>query len=121
MALIVAVAAAAAVGGMYAVRRRSSVDHFFIEGERGAGIFAFLRTAFAVLLALVVLGAFDSLKNGKPGAEQEATTVVDLSRTAEFFPPAQRDPLEGVLICYGRAVIHDEWPAMKRGERSPVV
>jgi len=121
MALIVAVAAAAAVGVMYAVRRRSSVDHFFIEVERGAGIFAFLGTAFAVLLAFVVLGAFDSFNNAKTGAEQEATTVVELSRTAEFFPPAQRDPLEGVLICYGRAVIHDEWPAMKRGERSPVV
>src|SRR5881392_1804278 len=121
MALIVAVAAAAAVGVMYAVRRRSSVDHFFIEVERGAGIFAFLGTAFAVLLAFVVLEAFDSFNNAKTGAEQEATTVVELSRTAEFFPPAQRDPLEGVLICYGRAVIHDEWPAMKLGERSPVV
>jgi protein-S-isoprenylcysteine O-methyltransferase Ste14 len=121
VALIVAVAAGAAVGLMYAVRRRSSVDHFFIEIERGAGIFAFLGTAFAVILAFVVLEAFGSFNDAKGGAEDEATTVVQLSRTAEFFPPSQRDPLEGVLICYGRAVIHDEWPAMKEGERSPVV
>ena len=46
---------------------------------------------------------------------------MQLSRTAEFFPPAERDPIEGVLICYGRAVIHEEWPAMKEGDRSPVV
>jgi hypothetical protein len=119
--LIVAVAAAGAVGIMYEVRRRSSVDHFFIEIERGAGIFTFLGTAFAVILAFVVLAAFQSFNDAKSGAEDEAITVVQLSRTAQFFPPSERDPLEGVLICYGRSVIHDEWPAMKEGRRSPVV
>lgn len=121
MALIVAAAAAAAVGLMYTVRRRSSVDHFFVEVERGAGIFAFLGTAFAVLLAFVVLEAFESFNAAKDGAEEEATTVVQMSRTAEFFPPAERDPIEGVLVCYGRGVIHDAWPAMKHGHRSEVV
>jgi hypothetical protein len=121
MSLIVAVCATATVALMYVVRGRSSVDHFFIEIERGAGIFAFLGTAFAVLLAFVVLEAFDSFNNAKSGAEEEATTVVQLTRTAEFFPAAQRDPIDGVMICYGRAVIHDEWPAMRHGDRSPVV
>jgi hypothetical protein len=119
--LIVAVCSAAAVGLMYVVRRRARTDHFFIEIERGAGIFAFLGTAFAVILAFVVLAAFQSFNDAKAGAEREATAVVQLSRTAEFFPPAQRDPLEGVLICYGRAVVDDEWPAMKDGDRSPLV
>ena len=119
--LIVAVAAAAAVGVMYQVRRRSSVDHFFIEIERGAGIFAFLGTAFAVILAFVVLAAFQSFNDAKSGAEQEATALVELSRTAQFFPPERRDPIEGSLTCYGRAVIDDEWPKMKEGERSQLV
>jgi hypothetical protein len=121
MGLIVAVAGAAAVGTIYLVRRRSRVDHFFIEIERGAGIFAFLGTAFAVLLAFVVLEAFQSFNDAKTGAEEEATTLVQLSRTADFFPAAERAPIQGALICYGRAVIHDEWPAMKDGTRSPVV
>ena len=47
--------------------------------------------------------------------------MVELSRTAEFFPAPEKDPIEGVLICYGRAVIHEEWPAMKSGDRSPLV
>jgi hypothetical protein len=68
-----------------------------------------------------VLAAFQSFNDAKSGAEDEATTVLQISRTAEFFPPAERDPLEGVLICYGRAVIKDDWPAMKHGNRSPVV
>jgi hypothetical protein len=121
MALIVGGVAGIAVGLMYAIRRRSRVDYFFIEVERGAGTFAFIGTAYAVLLAFVVLVAFQSFNDAKTGAEEEATTVLQLSRTAEFFPPAERAPIEGVLTCYGRAVVHEEWPAMKEGTRSPIV
>jgi hypothetical protein len=121
MALIVAGAAGAAVGLMYLARRQSSDEHTFIATERATGIFGFLGTAFAVLLAFVVLEAFGSFNDAKEGADEEATTLVQLSRTAEFFPPEQADPVEGVLVCYGRAVIHDEWPEMRHGERSPVV
>ena len=65
MALIVGGAAAIAVGLMYAIRRWARVDYFFIEVERGAGVFAFLGTAFAVLLAFVVLEAFQSFNDAK--------------------------------------------------------
>ena len=69
MALIVGGAAAVAVGLMYAIRRRARVDHFFIEVERGAGVFAFIGTAFAVLLAFVVLEAFESFNDAKTEAQ----------------------------------------------------
>jgi Protein of unknown function (DUF4239) len=121
MALIVGGAAAIAVGLIYVIRRRSRADYFFVEVERGAGTFAFIGTAYAVLLAFVVLAAFQSFNDAKTGAEEEAISIVQLSRTAEFFPPAERDPIEASLICYGRAVIHQEWPAMKEGKRSPIL
>jgi hypothetical protein len=121
LALIVGGAAAVAVSLMYLIRRRSRVDHFFVEIERGAGVFAVIGTAFAVILAFVVLEAFGSFNDARTGAEQEASTLVTMSRTAEFFPREQRDVLEGDLICYGRAVINDEWPRLKDGQRSPVV
>jgi len=121
MGLIVAGAAVVAVGLMYVVRRRSRVDLFFSEIERGAGIFAFIGTAYAVLLAFVVLEAFQSFNDARTGAEQEATTIVQMSRTAEFFSAAERAPVDGVLICYGRAVINQEWPAMRHGGRSAIL
>ena len=40
--------------------------------------------------------------------------------TAELLPSATLD-LRAGLICYGRAVAHQKWPAMRRGERSPTV
>ncbi|MFL5906700.1 MAG: hypothetical protein ACJ75Z_03785 [Solirubrobacterales bacterium] len=121
LALIVGGAAAAAVGLMYLIRNRSRVDHFFVEIERGAGVFAMIGTAFAVILAFVVLEAFGSFNDARTGAEQEASLLVQMSRTAEFFPPEQRDAMEADLICYGRSVIHDEWPRLQDGQRSPLV
>ena len=121
VAAIVGAITVAVIGVMYAVRRRARRDFFFVEVERGAGGFAFLGTAFAVLLAFVVFEAFDSFNEARTGAETEATSVVQLSRTADFFPPAESDQLEGILVCYGRAVINYEWPAMREGDRSPEV
>ena len=82
LAVIVTAAALAGVALMFVVRRRMRDDHFFVEVERGAGVFAFLGTAFAVLLAFVVLEAFGSFNDARTGAESEATAVVELSRNS---------------------------------------
>ena len=121
VAAIVLAVAALAVALMHVVRRRSTSEYYFVEIERGAGVFAFLGTAFAVLLAFVVFEAFDSFNEARSGAETEATSILQLSRTADFFPPDESDVLEGQLICYARAVVHHEWPTMKEGDRSSVV
>lgn len=122
MAAIVAAVAGASVALMFVVhRRRAPGARFFVEVEKGTGVFTFIGTAFAVLLAFVVLEAFGSFNDARSGAESEATSVVELSRNSEFFAVADRERLAGPLICYARAVISSEWPAMERGERSPLV
>ena len=84
--------------------------------------FDFLGTAFAVLLAFVVLEAYTSYNDAKSGAEAEAEAVLQLSRTVEAFEPEEHERLDGLLVCYGRAVIHHGWPAMQdTREGSPVV
>ena len=106
---------------MHQVRGRARVDHFYEEIERGAGIFSFLGTAFAVLLAFVVLEAFQNFNDARSSAEEEATNVVELSRYAAYFTADDRNRLVGDLICYGRAVANIEWKLMETGQRSPVV
>jgi hypothetical protein len=122
LAAIVIAVAGASVALMFVVhRRRAPGDRFFVEVEKGTGVFTFVGTAFAVLLAFVVLEAFGSFNDARSGAESEATSVVELSRYSEFFARADRERFAGRLICYARAVISDEWPAMQHGERSPLV
>jgi hypothetical protein len=47
--------------------------------------------------------------------------VLDMTRTAAAFPPGQRDELRGEFLCYGRAVVDQEWPAMRNGHPSRLV
>jgi hypothetical protein len=78
-------------------------------------------TLFAVVVAFLILAAFQTYDGAKTGAQSEATAVLDLARTVAFFPGSQRDQLRSDLVCYGRAVVQQEWPAMRNGHSSPVV
>jgi Protein of unknown function (DUF4239) len=121
VAVIVAVAVAAGVSLMYAVRRTARADYFLTDTTRGSAIFGVVGTAFAVLLAFVMFVAFQSYTNARDASTAEASAVGRMFRTAEFFDPAQRDELHAELVCYARAVVHQEWPAMADGESSSVV
>ena len=118
--VIVAGASALAVLLLALVRRR--VDGpLLLEPTRGTPMMTIVGTAFAVLLAFVTLAAFQTYNGAKRGAASEAVAVLEMSRTAALFPSAQRDELRADLVCYGRAVVRQEWPAMRRGRRSLVV
>jgi len=113
--LTIAVVVAVAVGALLLVRRRAPDGGYFTSGDRAAGMFGVLASGFAILLGFVVFLAFESFDSSRAGAETEATTVAQQYETARFLPVAVRDRLGGELICYGRSVIHQEWPAMERG------
>ncbi|HEX6115811.1 MAG TPA: hypothetical protein VFY99_01840 [Solirubrobacterales bacterium] len=121
MGLIVAGAATAGIGVMYAVRRRANVDEFLTDTTRGSAIFGVIGTAFAVLLAFVMFVAFESFNEARDAAEAEAAEVKNLFHSASFLPAEDRDELQGELNCYGRAVVHQEWEAMRSGDDAPGV
>jgi hypothetical protein len=114
--------AAICIGLLWLARRSPLNERFSSQlGEHGRA-FDFLGIAFAILLGFVVLQAYDSYNEAKRGAEQEAQAILELTRTASAFAPEEHARLEGELICYGRAVIEQGWPAMRDGgEGSPVV
>src|SRR3954453_5943820 len=119
MAAIVVAVAAASVAVMLVVRRSIRDEAKVQELDRRVpSVFAFVGTAFAVLLAFVVFEAFDNYDQARAAADTEALTVVQISRTADGFAPAQRNEFEGLLLCYARAVVHHDWPAMKEGDQS---
>jgi hypothetical protein len=113
--LIVGLAVALAVSALLLVRRRAPDGSFFADGDRAAGIFGVLATGFSVLLGLIVFLAFTSYDQSRSGAETEALLIAQQFETAQFFPVAVREQLGGELICYGRSVVHQEWPRMRSG------
>jgi hypothetical protein len=88
---------------------------------RGTPMAIVAGTTNAVLLAFVILAAFQTYNGSKAGAASEANAVLDMARTAALFPAAERDRLRSDLVCYGRAVVNEEWPAMRNGHSSPLV
>jgi hypothetical protein len=75
----------------------------------------------AVVLAFVILFALQSYKQARDGASVEAIAVAELHSVAGVFPAPSSDRLQGGLVCYARAVIENEWPAMREGRSSELV
>jgi hypothetical protein len=113
--LVVALAVGLAVSALLLVRRRAPDGSFFADGDRAAGVFGVLATGFSVLLGLIVFLAFTSYDKSRSGAETEALLIAQQFETAQFFPVAVRQQLGNELICYGRSVVHQEWPRMQSG------
>jgi hypothetical protein len=113
--LIVGITTSVAVAAMLLVRRRAPDGSVFVDGDRAAGVFGVLATGFSVLLGLIVFLAFSSYDQSRSGAETEALTVRQQLETAQFLPAAVRARLGGELVCYGRAVVEQEWPRLADG------
>jgi Protein of unknown function (DUF4239) len=114
-ALITAAAAGVAIAALLIVRRRAPEGSFFADGDRAAGFFGVLATGFSVLLGLIVFLAFSSFDESRGGAEAEALLVRQQFETAQFLPATVRGQLGDELVCYGRSVVHEEWPDLRSG------
>ena len=114
-ALATVAAVSVAIVAMLAVRRRAPDGGFFNDGDRAAGVFGVLATGFAVLLGFVVFLAFTRYDEARAGAEAEALTLAQQFETAQLFPEEHREHLAGELVCYGRSVVHQEWPQLEEG------
>jgi multisubunit Na+/H+ antiporter MnhB subunit len=106
---------------MLAVRHYWAPEGFLNDPVPPAGIFGVLGVALAVLLAFVLFLAFEGFVHAQDGASQEAVAVQELLRATKLFPEPQHTELRGELVCYGRAVISDEWPKMATGRESQLV
>ena len=123
-AILVTVGAAALAMGAMVIARRLAPPSGFLgtpEPNHTGSALAALGTGFAILTAFVLLLAFQSYSNAKRSADDEAGAVQEQFYVAGLFPAAPGRVLQGELICYGRAVVHDEWPRMRHQQRSALV
>jgi hypothetical protein len=113
--LLVAAAAAIAIGAMLLVRRSAPEGSYFADGDRASGVFGVIATGFSVLLGFVIFLAFTSYDNTKQGAETEALVLAQQFETAQLMPAAQRQALSDGLVCYARYVVEQEWARLEAG------
>jgi Protein of unknown function (DUF4239) len=104
-----------AIGAMLLVRRRAPEGSYFSDGDRASGVFGVLAGGFAIFAGFIIFLAFTSYDQSRTGGESEALTVIQQFETAEYLPAAVSGRLTGELVCYGRSVVHQEWPQMEDG------
>jgi hypothetical protein len=119
--IVVIAVVTVAVTAKLLVRRRAPEGGWFTDFTRSAGSLTLIGTMFAVMLAFVILFALQSFQRAREGASIEAVAVTEMNSVASVLPEPTNDRLRGGLICYGRAVVHDEWPAMRDGHSSELV
>ena len=121
LAALIVLGAAALAALAFAFLDRAAGKPIVPEAARGGPTLIVSGALFAVMLAFITLAAFQSYIGAKAGAASEADAVLVMARTAALFPPRQRDRLRADFVCYGRAVVDQEWPAMRAGHPSAVV
>jgi hypothetical protein len=100
-------------------RRRSSP--WLRHPDHASGILQAAGGIFAVVMAFVILIAFEGFVSVRTSAEDEAAATLTVFETGDFLPAEAGRTLQGNVVCYARGVIALDWPAMERGERSPQV
>jgi hypothetical protein len=121
IAALIVVGAVAAAFAAVALVRWAAGGSVLANPTRGTPMAIVSGTSFTVLLAFLILSAFQTYNGAKAGAASEADAALEMARAAALFPVSQRDQLRSDLICYGRAVVKEEWPAMREGRSSPRV
>jgi hypothetical protein len=102
-------------------RYRQQRPYRYHKSPIAGDIFGVIGTGFAVILAFVVFGVFESYTRARDNTGIESVATRQMYSLAQFFQPTSRDQLQGDLLCYGRAVVNIEWPLMANGQSSPVV
>ncbi len=115
--LTVVLGTAAVVISILAILRRREGGYWEDPGRAG-GVLGAARSPFAVILAFVILVAFQGFNAARTGAQEEASATRLLYKSAALLPSPARDNLHANLICYARAVIALDWPAMGAGGSS---
>ena len=113
---LIAGVTALAVAAMLLVRRGAPEGSRFADGDRASGVFGVLATGFSVLLGFVVFLGFESYDQSRSGAEEEALVLAQQVQTAQFLGQPIAGKLAGELVCYGRSVVHVEWPRAESGD-----
>lgn len=120
-AVVLVLVIAASVAAKLLMRRRVPEPGWFLDSSRSAGTLSVIGTMFAVLLAFTIFFALQAYQRGRDGASMEAVAVNELHSVTDVLEGRSGSRLHSDLICYSRAVVADEWPAMRDDHPSDTV
>ena len=86
-----------------------------VQGQLGA-TYAPIYEAYAIVLGLIVVGAWQDFQDAETVTTREGSSIVNLVRLAGAFPDDQKILVLDGLDAYATSVLESEWPAMAAGQ-----
>jgi hypothetical protein len=120
-AMVIVAAIMLALLGLAIVRRSVPHDRLARHTDVAGYVYAVIGVLYAVILAQVVVAAWDEYRDARAVAADEANAVLNLARLAEVWPDETRLRIEDALEAYAANVIDVEWPAMAEGQFGPTL
>jgi hypothetical protein len=102
--------------GLAIVRHTVPHDRLAQHTEIAGYVYAVIGVIYAVILAQVVIAAWEDYRDARAVADDEANAVLNLARLAQVWSEEDRLQVEDALSAYAEHVVEVEWPAMAAGE-----
>ena len=118
-AMVIMAAIMLALLGLAVVRRSVSHERLTRHTDVAGYVYAVIGVIYAVILAQVVVAAWEEYRDARSVAADEANAVLNLARLAQVWPDEDRLRVEDALSAYARNVVEVEWPAMAEGQFGP--
>ena len=116
--IIVASAVAISIGGLMFTRRFIGIERLKIRHEISSTMFHTLGVIYAVVLAFIVIVAWENFDRIDSNVSKEANCYADLSRDANALTEPFRSQAKEAIGVYVKAVVEEEWPMLASGSRS---
>jgi hypothetical protein len=112
IAFVLVVFGGGSVAGLYIVRRLVSVDHLQKNHEVAGVTFGVLGAFYGLVLAFVIVAAWERFNQANTNSHQEATALESLYKLGASFSEPMRTQLDSAVLDYTRRVVEEDWPQM---------
>ncbi len=100
------------VAGLYIVRRLVPVDQLQKNHEVAGITFGVLGAFYGLVLAFVIVAAWERFNQANANSHEEATALESLYKLGAGFSEPMRTQLDAAVLEYTHRVVEKEWPQM---------
>lgn len=110
--LVITVFSGFSVLGLYVVQRIVPIEHLKQNHEVAGVTFGVIGAFYGLLLAFVIVAAWERFDRADEKVEGEAMSLVSLYRLSKAFPEPVQHDLQTAIRKYSQRAIDVEWPEM---------
>ena len=104
--------------GVWLVRRAVPLTAEGFDAEVSSQMLGVVASMFGLILAFVVVIAFQGYDDAEASVRQEADGISQIVRDSRAFTPTDQANVSAASGAYVRAVVEDEWPQLRDGHGS---